>query len=323
MDSLAIHNGDKMIKFSCQSCGAWYEVDQKYAGKKSRCRKCNHALTIPHRVAPADDLAAAFENLRDYSDSDSRGGDEWKTLCTTPSGNFKFPNYSRRTKNMVQITDTTDFKEVVDWDDLEPDEKREYSIDDFENDCCLEDVEVDDFTEFIANKKNPYLGDLKVLQKSPGDAVSLIEAMLEDETCSLNPAVAKKLAADSYVYTLVIPEEDIADRTIYHLTRLKVPELNKVATEHGYEPKKTKKLTAEHMVSGGYRLEVAAEYVPAPKFIEGIEELFKQYLEEVEISMRRFPPSTHDDIWQAVEDTETVFSNDYFQPLISRYRESR
>lgn len=55
-----------MIKFNCSHCSQAYRVSDEYAGKRVRCKSCNHINTIPQ---PADDMVgsgdsiAAFNNL--------------------------------------------------------------------------------------------------------------------------------------------------------------------------------------------------------------------------------------------------------------------
>ena len=55
-----------MIKFSCSNCSQAYRVSDEYAGKRVRCKSCNHINTIPQ---PEDDMVgsgdsiAAFNNL--------------------------------------------------------------------------------------------------------------------------------------------------------------------------------------------------------------------------------------------------------------------
>ena len=36
-----------MISFRCQGCGQKYKVKDEWAGKRSRCKQCNHIMNIP------------------------------------------------------------------------------------------------------------------------------------------------------------------------------------------------------------------------------------------------------------------------------------
>lgn len=66
-----------MIHFSCNECGAEYEVDDQYGGRRSRCRQCNRQLVIPHAEEPDPlaDLAAAAPPPKQWS-SDPYGDRE-------------------------------------------------------------------------------------------------------------------------------------------------------------------------------------------------------------------------------------------------------
>lgn len=39
-----------MIDFSCESCGKQFRVDDKYAGKKAKCKQCGNSIKIPALV---------------------------------------------------------------------------------------------------------------------------------------------------------------------------------------------------------------------------------------------------------------------------------
>ncbi len=55
-----------MIKFSCSNCSQAYRVSDEYAGKRVRCKGCNHINTIPQPetdTAGSGDSIAAYNNL--------------------------------------------------------------------------------------------------------------------------------------------------------------------------------------------------------------------------------------------------------------------
>ncbi|MHC4551756.1 MAG: MJ0042-type zinc finger domain-containing protein [Planctomycetota bacterium] len=55
-----------MIKFSCSQCSQSYRVSDEYAGKRVRCKSCNHVNTIPQPVnetVGSGDSIAAYNNL--------------------------------------------------------------------------------------------------------------------------------------------------------------------------------------------------------------------------------------------------------------------
>ena len=54
-----------MIKFSCTDCGKAYRVPEEYAGKRVRCKGCQHVNTIPTPEVETnkEDSIAAYNNL--------------------------------------------------------------------------------------------------------------------------------------------------------------------------------------------------------------------------------------------------------------------
>lgn len=56
-----------MIRFSCSECSQSYRVSDDYAGKRVRCKGCNHINTIPQpendATAGSGDSIAAYNNL--------------------------------------------------------------------------------------------------------------------------------------------------------------------------------------------------------------------------------------------------------------------
>lgn len=55
-----------MIKFTCSNCAQSYRVSDEYAGKRVRCKSCNHINTIPTpQPEPVDseDSITAYNNL--------------------------------------------------------------------------------------------------------------------------------------------------------------------------------------------------------------------------------------------------------------------
>lgn len=55
-----------MIKFTCSNCAQSYRVSDEYAGKRVRCKSCNHVNTIPtpeSDVTGSGDSIAAYNNL--------------------------------------------------------------------------------------------------------------------------------------------------------------------------------------------------------------------------------------------------------------------
>jgi predicted Zn finger-like uncharacterized protein len=48
-----------MIHFDCPACGAWFDVDDRFAGRSGRCKNCGERMTIPTQGAAARPRAVA------------------------------------------------------------------------------------------------------------------------------------------------------------------------------------------------------------------------------------------------------------------------
>ena len=44
-----------MIEFSCEFCGKLFRLDDKYAGKKAKCKECSKSIVIPHPVVEREE----------------------------------------------------------------------------------------------------------------------------------------------------------------------------------------------------------------------------------------------------------------------------
>src|SRR4051794_29566704 len=56
------------IAFPCESCGHRYEVDGSLAGKKCRCKKCNHVFVIP---VPQAASSASPRSMKSFGEGTS------------------------------------------------------------------------------------------------------------------------------------------------------------------------------------------------------------------------------------------------------------
>ena len=44
-----------MIEFACEHCGKLYRLDDKFAGKKAKCKECGKSVVIPHPVVKQEE----------------------------------------------------------------------------------------------------------------------------------------------------------------------------------------------------------------------------------------------------------------------------
>ena len=52
-----------MIQFDCSKCGRSYQVSDKIAGKRVRCKECSEIITVPAAEIEAVDSGDSVDNL--------------------------------------------------------------------------------------------------------------------------------------------------------------------------------------------------------------------------------------------------------------------
>jgi len=90
-----------MFKFQCKGCGKKYKVEDDWAGKKVKCKKCNQKMNIP-------------EASRDYVENSSRAlektnvGERKKSNQTVPSqdsANYQYNSNKQEESSQYKITE--------------------------------------------------------------------------------------------------------------------------------------------------------------------------------------------------------------------------
>lgn len=84
-----------MISFSCQGCGHKYKVKDDLAGKRVRCKKCNHIMCIPDSGTKADNSNIG-SNKKSSGTSQTRLPSEQITIeCAMCHHSFLYPERKR------------------------------------------------------------------------------------------------------------------------------------------------------------------------------------------------------------------------------------
>lgn len=235
------------------------------------------------------------------------------------TGRFQFPKYKHNQRYLVKIVDQTDYRGDI-WDNLDSDEKRDFSLHDFELEFCSADIEVDDFETFFNNTSNQYLGDLKVLCGNFELIDELLYAMESDELCCLDDKVEKSLTDGGYVYIrdFVCPQDK---RQWYD--SFTMPVLKELAKQKGLKLGGKKADLVDRMVESGYQFDFPQAYVPSPKFYEWLDAVADGYIAEIQKNAKRFHPLYHEDIWLAVEDSGLDIIGDKVKAILAtKYWES-
>ena len=239
------------------------------------------------------------------------------------TGRFKFPKYSHDKQRLIKIKDETDWgetrKEI--WEDLYPEEKKNFSIRDFEEhyySLCPEYI-IDPFAKLFDGAKVKHLAPYSYL-KGHGEEIQIIlnEIDFPDDDDDMPGYVRvdadwkEKLLKDGFIEPIET-QQDIENRAYLHsigykdaiqseatLKSLKVPELKEINKKLGYRISLKKDELVKQVINilddkkpkGGVLNE---------KFLSFINDLFNLYISDLKASLKRYHPLLHEYVWEGAE----------------------
>lgn len=213
------------------------------------------------------------------------------------TGRFKFPAYRHRPDFLVRITDETDYRGDI-WNNLGPDEKRNFALIDFENEFFGPDLAVDDFEMFFGKARNPYLGELGALRGDFSVVQELIDAMNDNEMCCVDEKTEKILTKGGYVF---VHEPVNASDMAKHFMAFTVSTLKNAAKTKGLSLSGNKQDIIRNMVDSGRIFDLPRACFPAPSFFDWLEQVAEGYIVEIHKNARRFHPLYHEHIWLSAD----------------------
>ncbi|MFO0951296.1 MAG: hypothetical protein U0835_09120 [Isosphaeraceae bacterium] len=100
------------LSFSCPQCGKTFQTDESYAGKKCKCKQCEHIFLIP---APSAPTTRTTRPLQSFDDSPTRT--EPRTAAPRPAASRPSPRPSTPPPPTVR---TTASSRVDPYGDIDP-----------------------------------------------------------------------------------------------------------------------------------------------------------------------------------------------------------
>lgn len=211
------------------------------------------------------------------------------------TGNFQFPKYIHDNRFLIKITDITEYDY---WDGLDAVEKRNYTMEDFEDECCP-DIEVEPFKSLFYKSSTDHLKPLQYLKGQ----WSLIEEIITNQhyflVLSSNTNVGFKLLNDGFLFEQVIAS--IEDK-IRYFDSFKITELRDACKKAGVKGGKNKQEIIDRMIQSEKEFDLPKAVIPAPHFINWLDNLIDFYISDIRKNADRFHPLFIEEIWEQTLD---------------------
>lgn len=228
------------------------------------------------------------------------------------SNKFKFPKYSAPKTALVGIKDVTDYREDI-CRHLEPDEKRDFGIDDFERNFVSADIEVESFYS-IFDKRNVFQkNSFKYLVGHGSDIELLISefygtSFLQDEIKQTTNYVAadqewkRKLLENGFLslHDFKLDKNEFLSYKKQYLTRLTVADLKTMCLERGFRPAHRKGELIEQLLPLECEIELPPAVERNDKFDQMLQVFYEMYIEDVKHSINSWHPFIIREVWVAV-----------------------
>lgn len=215
------------------------------------------------------------------------------------TGRFCFPKYKRDARFRVQIIDKTNYREEI-WNDLDSEEKREFSIYDFEDFFPSLELEVDDFESFIRKVKK---SEMEPLGYVHGHRDVVIELLGEDpeELIGLGAEddLFDRMLNEGYLYLWEPMTGEQKDDLLHSFTATTL----KVACKaSGLKQSGKKTVLIDRLIQSNANLDLFRLGIMSPQLIEWLQGLIELYIGEVSANADRFHPIYLEEIWDVAED---------------------
>lgn len=225
------------------------------------------------------------------------------------TGKFRFPKYRSPRNALVKVVDTASYREDI-WPDLDPEEKRSFSIQAFECHFMGAEIEVDEFFETLSKAANPVFAKWPFLKRK-GKELQALWWALEDEQNGENPDESPYVFADSSVakqllkhgFLQEVPQvsgQKSGDRDREYLGRLTVPALKALCEKHGQKPVGRKADLVARLLGIRDQLELPPVVRTTDRFDALLEELRDAYVQDVRESIDSWHPAVIEDVWEMV-----------------------
>ena len=212
---------------------------------------------------------------------------------------FQFPKYRHDNRFMIKIIDSTDYKDAFDWYDLDAEERKEYSIRDFENDFSYVDLEVEPFENLFYTSSKSHLKPLEELKGQWGLVESLLLGDAEGVTVTTNKQIINKLLSEGYLFQRVVASK--VDKLKYYRS-FTVTQLREACDKSGVKRGRNKQETIDRMIESEKEFDFPPVLIRSPKFDKWFSGLIQVYINDIRRNADRFHPLYHYEIWDCAAD---------------------
>jgi len=201
----------------------------------------------------------------------------------------------------VRIIDKTDYHDL--WIDLDAEERREYTLADFEVEVIPE-VEVEPFETLFYKSSPSHLHPLGYL-KGHWSIVETLITCQDDEWVILDPESQpmRRLLSDRYLFErVVVADED----KLNYFKSFNLSVLRAACRSAGVKTGKSKQEVIDRMIESKQSFSLPPAVVPAPAFYEWLEGLVRFYVEDIRRNADRFHPLYHEEIWNSAREETDI-----------------
>jgi len=221
------------------------------------------------------------------------------------TGKFKFPKYRSPRGALVKIVDVTDYREDI-WIDLEPEDKRNFSIEDFEHFCGDAEIEVEQFNETILKPSHPVLKEIPCL-KGKGEELEDLMLVIEDvppksEVVLWGADFEMKLFKEGYLqeHQFESPEALVEEQKNF-IQRHKVSELKDLCKSIGESTNGKKQELVERLITRIDDIQTPVFLKPTTALFELIDRCRDAYVDDVRNTIDDWHPTVIKSVWDCAE----------------------
>ncbi len=226
------------------------------------------------------------------------------------TGRFQFPKYKHDKRFKVRITDTTNYRDMCQWDLLDSEERQNFSMSDFEHYFNCPDIEVDDFNEFLNQMGTQGFEQYKFLKGRGAEIEEIAYEVQQTGYAKSSDPFRQELLARGYVNVFdfrTVDEKDDFIRQI--LDEMKVGELRAACIKEGIDTKSEgKELKKDELLTlilqsgkGSRMVDPRIQpIVPNETFHQMLDSTYDAYIADIKENLKRFHPLYCPTVWDEV-----------------------
>lgn len=214
------------------------------------------------------------------------------------TGKFKFPDYTKNWRGMVHIKDNTQYKTIY-FGGLDTEEKKKFSLADFELNFTSPDFEIESFPAFFQRipgaSFNNGIGASQVLALFQ----KFLDFLTDQETEYFDAYYLEPAEAHEGIAVGLLTAIDVNNNPQRHWFSLSEQELDQVCASHGIEPGPAKTITIARILEAGIVFPYAIVF-PSSLLEETYWTFIDLYIEDIRDHIGHFHPFYFEHIWNRV-----------------------